>query len=415
MLKREDSKENFQIREYQEVVQKLEADLRQHSSKEAQLKLSLEAAEVKIEELEKAKERLAISSKQIVEDIRRDNQSLVDLLKLKEINCEDLKSQLQAHKKVIELHELKIKTIPSLELKLKEMERRHYAEVSKLTSRHKAEVEQSHRELKQLNAVIATNEAYSEKIKQLTNDLGCCKRISTKPVEDEKKLQKYENILDSKAKEVQKLEQKLSRQQVQLGLKDKEMEALTKANEELTSKVERLKHKRTLIQKPVVLENPLNVQIYKQRLKDKEEEVKKLKKRLGKMYHNEAKVKIKELNFEEERQIYKEKLAKIYESTSQLEYKFSKFEAKKVPLAKEDEADNIKEIARTAAEAYEKLLKSKKESEEPKKSARIYSSVSSRFTRSTRPQTASTTQSSLSRVLSARRLSGLGSYLSNEL
>lgn len=416
MLKIEETELNLNLREYQELVQKLEADLRSHNRTQHQLKLNLETAEAKIEELERTKERLAVSSKQIVEDIRKDNQSLIDLLKLKEMNCEDLKSQLEAHKKVIEMHELKIQTIPSLELRLKELEKKQQAELSKLVSKHKSEIEQSHKELKQLNSVMSANSAFSDKVKQLSNEVNSYKRISARPVETEQKLLKCSSILTSKARELQVLESKVSRLEVKLNAKDKEIEALKRVNEELAAKLERLKSKRALIPRPVVLDNPLNVQVYKQRLKDKDEELKNLKKRLGRMYHNEAKVKIKELNFEEERQIYKERLAKIFESTSQLEYKFSRLEDnKKAPESKDVENDNIKEIAKSASEAYEKLLKSIKEADEPKKSARIYSMTSDRLSRS-RPQTATTTATGMSRVQSARRLSGIWmSHLSHEL
>jgi chromosome segregation ATPase len=403
-LTQEDTSVTCSLPEYQELVQKLEADLRLHIRREQELEIRLEQAEGNIEDLERIKESLAASSKQIVEDIRRDNRSLIDLLKVKETALGQLRSQVEDYRKVLEMYEMKVQTIPHLEIKLKELERNHQSEVAKITAKHRSVIEQSSKELKQLNSVISANEGYSDTIKQLMHELSNYKRASSKSVEAEQKVQRAESVLSSKARSLQEAEQKVSRLELQASAKDKEIEALKQTVAELTETVNRLKKQRTTGERSIKLESPLHIKAYKQRLKEKDEELSKLKKRLGRMYSSEAKVKIKELNFEEERQIYQERLGKIFESTQQLEYNLTYRENPRRVLERtEDEAGNIREIARSSAEAYDKLLISMRKSQEPKKSNRVFRSVSDRLTKSTRPQTAGTSRLDLSGAQSSRR------------
>lgn len=411
-----------QIQEYQEIAQNLEKDLRNKAREEQQLRIKLENTETKLEQAEQSREEIATTSKELIEEIKNDNQSLIELLKMKEMYIDDLKSQLESHRQVIIGQEEKMSTVPKLEYTLKELEKKYQIDMTKLTVRHQNEVSQSSKELKQFNKTMAINAQHEEKIKQLTMELESYRRQFHKVVDNEGRSQQMQELLQIRSKNVQKLELEINRMKVKLDNKEQEIQKLTKEKVLLVKEVDELKR----LKKPqeFAKEEPYDTNLamvkhYKKKLEEKELEMKEVNKRLRKMYKIEIKSKIQEDGYSNERKMYIDKIGELCKVNMNLEGLVKKRvksgswtldENSQTNNRKEGvyqaNYDNMRELAKSASQAYSTVLQKSRTNIKFNLSGKIATTNDS-STRSTRPTTAGASSSTrnITRLMSASRRS----------
>ncbi|CAG9333468.1 unnamed protein product [Blepharisma stoltei] len=415
-----------QIQDYQEIVQNLEKDLRNKAKEEQQLRLKLESAETKLEQAEQSKEELAKSSKELIDEIKKDNQSLIDLLKMKEMYIDDLKGQIESHRQVILGQEDKIASVPKLEQNIKELEKKYQIDMTKMTVKHSNEMSQSSKELKQYHKIIALNAQYEEKIKQLSMELESYRRQFHKTVDNGGRMEQLQELISNRSKSVQKLEIECNRMKVKLDNKQLEVQKLTKQVAMQQKEIEDLKK----LKKPqeFAKEEPYDTNLalvkhYKKKLEEKEAELKEANKRIRKMYKMEIKGKIKEDGFDNERKMYMNKIGELCHVNMSLESMVKKKvqsgtwnEDENSEFANRKEGvyqanyENMKELAKSASEAYSVVLQKNKNFQKFHIAGRLGSSQNASMSttlanKSTRPNTAGALSStrSLTKLMSARK------------
>jgi hypothetical protein len=401
------------VQDYQEVIFKLENDLRIKARDDQALRIRLETSETKLEEIEQARIQLASSSKAIIEEIKKDNQSLIDLLKMKELYIEDLKSQLESHKQVIHTQEEKIAIVPELENEIRELEKKYNQDMNKAMVRHKTEISQTSKELLHQRKIVAANAQYEEKIKQLQQEIESYRRQFRGQVEADIKQKQVLETLAQRNKTVQKLEIECNKFKVKLANKESENEKLRKNVEILKKELESLKSA-AKAEEEAEKEYDTNlamVKHYKRKLEEREKELKEVKARLKRMYHAEIKGKIKEQGFEYERKKFLDKIGDLCKTNHDMETILKK---KAVSgITKSDDLDqgnkpkegihqanyeNMVEIAKSSSEAYRELLDKNKlfskvhKDVPPTLLVRSVSNFNHR-TKSTRPSTSEITTS----------------------
>ncbi len=89
-------------KDYESMLQKYEAEVRNHIKIEQQLKLHIECVQDKLDDSEKAREKMKIDLRKNDEDTHKDLQRYKDLLGLREKEVDSLKNE---YKRVLKLNE----------------------------------------------------------------------------------------------------------------------------------------------------------------------------------------------------------------------------------------------------------------------------------------------------------------------
>jgi len=114
--------------QYEQLLQKLEGEVRNHIRIEQQLKLHIESTQAKLEDAEKARLKVTNSSKDIIEEIKNDNKALIRALKKKEEEIHRFKQDIDTKNEKLQDQEEKLLLLPKLEQKIKILENRHLLE-----------------------------------------------------------------------------------------------------------------------------------------------------------------------------------------------------------------------------------------------------------------------------------------------
>ena len=289
---------------------------------------------------------------------------------IKEENFEDLQTEIKKCKKVILLQNEKISAIPQLEYDLKESEKKLAVELAKITNKFSNEAAQCNKEMKQHHKILARNSQLEEKIKVMTMEIESYRRQYHKEIDSDGRVSQLQELAATRSKEIQKLEIACNRLRVKLDLKSKDIEKLNKKVSALEQQVIESKNVRKAFEKNDVVDtNGLMVTHYKKKLEEKDQEIKKLNRRVNKMYKVENQCKIKEEGFENERKEYIDRIAKLCKNNSSLE-KIIAANPQKYPVLKEEPKtrdglthanyENIAELARSATEAYNFVISKEK-------------------------------------------------------
>lgn len=99
-------------KDYEAMLQKYEAEVRNHIKIEQQLKLHIECVQDKLDDSEKAREKMKHDLRKNDEDTHKDMQRYKDLLGLREKEVDSLKNE---YKRVLKLNE-------DLKLRIKQLE-----------------------------------------------------------------------------------------------------------------------------------------------------------------------------------------------------------------------------------------------------------------------------------------------------
>jgi chromosome segregation ATPase len=286
---------------------------------------------------------------------------------LPDVDIEELRLELKKSRKIILTLQEKISIIPQLQNELKEYEKKIAMEISKVTNKYQNDMAQCSKEMKQYNKLAAINSQLEQKNKLLTLEIESYRRHH-KEIGSDGKMTQFQELAASRSKEIQKLEISCNRLKVKIELKNQEIEKLTNKILILEQNTEQIKKEKKTPQneKTETIESGSSlVKYYKKKLEEKDLELKKLNKRVNKMHRIEIQCKIKEEGFENERKEYMDRIGELCKNNSNME----KIINQKIPkqiLAKEEpkkrekmfEAnyENMMELARSTAEAYNTLV-----------------------------------------------------------
>ena len=105
--------------EYEKIIQKLEAEVRNHISVQQQMKLYIESYQSKVEELEPIEEQAKDLQKK-VDQLQRENQEYLD--KIEKVKNDMSQRQNELKKKLVQQEREYDTKIEDLEIKLKELQ-----------------------------------------------------------------------------------------------------------------------------------------------------------------------------------------------------------------------------------------------------------------------------------------------------
>lgn len=82
--------------EYEEIIQKLEADIRKHIRIQNQLKLHIESLQAKVDETEKAEQVKDMEKEKLNDSIKKLKQTIIELDRKKELEVKKVQQQNEA-------------------------------------------------------------------------------------------------------------------------------------------------------------------------------------------------------------------------------------------------------------------------------------------------------------------------------
>ena len=302
------------IKELQSRAKFFETDNKKKSKKLFQLKNKLEDYYNKLQKAEEDREDMATYSQNLINEVKKDNLSMVNLLKVKEEHLEELKNQIETQKQVIKSQKEKIKKLPDIEKQLSELEKRYQIDMTKVKTKCQNEMSQSTKELKEFNKTKATNAYYEEKIKQLTSEVESYRRKFHKEVQLESRVKQYQELAASRTKSTQKLQVECNKLKVKLQDKNQEAQNLHKKNSALSKEVSELKRLKNPPKEEPHEPDIALVDLYKQKCREKDQHIQKLETRLSKMRYEETWHKRKEADFQSERKMLLDKIGELHSS-----------------------------------------------------------------------------------------------------
>ena len=118
--------------EYEKMVQKLEGDVRNHIRIEQQLKLHIETIQNKLEEYEKSKGHSSKKSVDQIEQLKKENRRMDELITVKEDKIKRLEEQYDHALKKLKNSEEDSAKCKALEEKIKFIEKQYNKDLQKL-------------------------------------------------------------------------------------------------------------------------------------------------------------------------------------------------------------------------------------------------------------------------------------------
>ena len=144
-----------------------------------------------------------------------------------ENSVEELQAEIKRCRQIILSQHERISAIPQLESELKDSEKKLMIEISKVNNKHKDEVFQCNKELKQYHKILAQNSQQEEKIKLLTMEIESFRRQFHKEIDSDGRIAQIQELAASRGKEIQKLEIACNKLKVKINLKDQEIQKIT--------------------------------------------------------------------------------------------------------------------------------------------------------------------------------------------
>jgi len=411
------STQSSQVQEYQRTIQQLEVALSSSQALETDLQSHISALQRELTEVSAARDQLAISSKQALDLLKADNGSLLELVRNREGSVEDLKMQIDSLRQLVASQEEQMERIPMMEEQIKDFTRRYATDMGRSEAKYKNDLQKSDKELKAHKKTLAVNTQYEEKIKQLGLELESFRRKFRKQIDSEQRAIRLAEIAADRNNTIQKLEIECNRLKVQLEARSQETERLRKNLEAANRQVDEMREKpreptKEEIRTEAVDNNPLRVDYYRKKVKEKKVEILQLQRRLQNMYDSEKRHKRNEEKFTNERVHYADRIASLARTEGSLRQQLAACKPEDPYAIKKDgvaisDYENVRELAKSTSDAYTGLLeKFKKMKSEEEERGLMSGRVSVGTFKSTRPTTADVTGRKPLRGVSARGVRG---------
>lgn len=367
-----------QVQDYERKIQQLETALSASQSLETDLRAHISALQRELTDISTAREQLASSSKAALDLVRADSASLLELVRNREGSIEDLKMQIDSLKQLVASQEEQMERIPQMEEQIKEFTRRYATDMSRSEAKYKNDLQKSDKELQAHKKTLAVNTQYEEKIKQLGLELESFRRKFRKQIDAEQRAIRLAEIAADRNNTIQKLEIECNRLKVQLEARSQETERLRKNLETANKQIDEMREKpreptKEEIRTEAIDNNPLRVDYYRKKVKEKKVEILQLQRRLQNMYDSEKRYKRNEEKFIDERVHYSNRIANLARTEGSLRQQLAACKPEDPYAIKKDgvaisDYENVRELAKSSSDAYsgllEKFKKMKKEEEE---------------------------------------------------
>jgi hypothetical protein len=118
--------------EYEEMIQKLEGDVRNHIRIEQQLKLHIESIQNKLEEIERSKDTHNKKYIDQIEQLKKEKRRMDELITIKENQLSAAEESIKNASSKIKSFEEEVLKSKNLEEKLKFMEKKYNKDIAKL-------------------------------------------------------------------------------------------------------------------------------------------------------------------------------------------------------------------------------------------------------------------------------------------
>ena len=371
---------------------------------------ALEAAEGRMGNAEATKEAVIGEANRVIEDVKVDNMKLVNLIKRKDEELDDLRVQLEQREQVIRHKDIKLMRIAQLETQIQQNKMQHQFDLQKLQAKHMKIMKQFQKELGRFGKTEADHSHLQTELKAKETELSSYKKniqllqaadLQTKISKMNSIILKKDQTLDATEKKLRHAEydaETLRKQNKQMQVEyDKLFNAVKKQKEQARLEEERQRSSIDVHKK--VDEIPSHVDYYKRMVHEKDKELGVMADRVRSLMLAEHKHKVKEKTLEAERARTESELAELRMKVIHLERKMGGDEEsvkapawrsnkppKSQPVRKvmeepeyteEEEQEmeqlrgrnrelentlkqfeNLKTISQTTAEAYENLLRS---------------------------------------------------------
>lgn len=336
------------------------------------------------------KERVTRECTDSLEDVQKDNERLADLVHAKEDEILRLKDELDQREQMLRHKNIRLMRISQLENQIQSNKIQHQFEVQKLQARQNKAIKELEKEIGKFSRTEAENEAYRSQLRQAEKQVWSfknhIKRIDLQ--EFEKRVQHLETIIKHKDEEINFLQTELKHAQFvaedvsekNAKLKaeyDRIFKAVTKQRQDRAHA--EAKEQKAINAHEFVDELPSHVEVYKQKLREKERSVKEMQEKVRRLLASEHRHMVRTKTGEIEKARYEEEIAALRQQILRLtsdqpkrprtaaarinakraideEYVY-RIERRNAELEdKLRDFDNLKTLTRTTAVAYEQLL-----------------------------------------------------------
>lgn len=245
-------------------------------------------------EMERDKKKTEERVDLLISEMKSDNVKLIDMVKKKEGDIDELHQALSKRDEILRHKEMKMMRITQLESEISKTKARHQFDLNQLRAQNVKNIQVFDKEMSQSNKLLAENKALEEKLAKAEIQLIAYRNDAsrTKCVEMEQRLQKAEAHLAGTSAENRKLQDENSKlrhrvdelERKLVGMKHEYDKVFVSAEKERQiRRVEEERQIRESVSKSIADKEVVSADYYKRKLKEREREIAELTKRVRKL------------------------------------------------------------------------------------------------------------------------------------
>eukprot|EP00744_Colponema_vietnamica_P006130 GILI01008926.1.p1 GENE.GILI01008926.1~~GILI01008926.1.p1 ORF type:complete len:721 (-),score=190.13 GILI01008926.1:123-2285(-) len=316
-----------------ESVTELQNRIKELQGMLSRKQVELEVCERRYREVDQKREHFEETKKEMIEQMRSDNQALRDITKLKDEEVQLLRVQLDEKDMHIRNLETLNQQIPALTAKLNELSKKYSKDFTKAHGQFQRQITTVNKEVARMAKLEATLLEKEEQIKKLQNERDSYRsqqaRIRTDDLQG--RVQKLQEQIQKSQENSSKQNMEISRLKAKLEKRDAELNKLQDQHNRLQADMQ--KYNRPLMgldgadpskgpssSVPLEMQRvaaPQQVEFYRKKLDEKEKEYSAVVRKLRRLVQAEKKASLRDKNFELERMTYRQRLAQLEAAISQ--------------------------------------------------------------------------------------------------